>query len=92
MECPCCGSPLEYRDTYGRLAAHQDGQVLGYIYRCPIAEEGFLSEEDALKYVAENSDAAEDNWEDVRCLSALHHVSGSWYSDLQENLHAGYPC
>ncbi len=33
-ECPYCGQPLEYYDTFGRLCAHQDGKILGYIYKC----------------------------------------------------------
>jgi len=41
MECPHCGAELEVRDYFGRLATHQDGEVLGDIYQCPIgAEEG----------------------------------------------------
>lgn len=40
MECPYCGSELESEDTFGRLAAHQDGAVLGEIFRCPKGQEG----------------------------------------------------
>lgn len=39
MECPCCGSKLEYEDRYGLLAAHQSGEVYGDIYRCATAAE-----------------------------------------------------
>ena len=35
MECPYCGSELEHEDNFGRLAAHQDGKILGEIFRCP---------------------------------------------------------
>ncbi len=35
MECPYCGVELELHDYFGRLASHQDGKVLGDIYRCP---------------------------------------------------------
>jgi hypothetical protein len=35
MECPYCGEELEYEDCFGRIAAHQDGKVVGDIYRCP---------------------------------------------------------
>lgn len=41
MNCPCCGAELEHYDSYGRLAVHQDGTVLGEILKCPVgAEEG----------------------------------------------------
>jgi len=35
MECPICGLEMEHEDFYGRLAAHQDGKVMGEIFRCP---------------------------------------------------------
>lgn len=35
MECPICGSELDYDGPFGRLAAHQDGCVVGDIWRCP---------------------------------------------------------
>lgn len=34
MECPYCGQELDYHDYYGRLCAHQDGKILGEIYKC----------------------------------------------------------
>ena len=34
-ECPICGEHLDQVDTYGRLASHQDGKVMGHIYKCP---------------------------------------------------------
>jgi len=42
MICPYCESELEHEDVFGRIASHQDGKVLGDIYRCPLA----LQEED----------------------------------------------
>lgn len=35
MECPYCGSELDWEDYFGRIAAHQDGHIAGDIYRCP---------------------------------------------------------
>jgi hypothetical protein len=35
MKCPICGAELQHWDSFGRLAAHQDGKVLGQIYKCP---------------------------------------------------------
>lgn len=28
MECPICGTELEYDDYFGRIASHQDGKNL----------------------------------------------------------------
>ena len=39
MDCPYCGTELEYHDYFGRLAAHQDGHVAGDIYQCPVGRE-----------------------------------------------------
>lgn len=39
MECPYCGSELEYDDYFGRIASHQDGKIFGDIYRCPKGRE-----------------------------------------------------
>lgn len=33
-ECPECGQELTYEDYYGRICAHQDGVVIGDIFRC----------------------------------------------------------
>lgn len=48
MECPICGSELEYEDYFGRVAAHQDGHVAGDIYRCPkgFEQDGSCESED----------------------------------------------
>lgn len=35
MDCPYCGRELVYQDYFGRLCSHQDGKVLGDIYKCP---------------------------------------------------------
>jgi len=34
MECPSCGYELHQEDVFGRLFPHQDGKVLGIIYKC----------------------------------------------------------
>ena len=34
-ECPICGEQLNQTDVYGRLASHQDGKIMGYIFKCP---------------------------------------------------------
>lgn len=39
MDCPLCGTELDRDDVYGRLCAHQDGKVIGDIYRCPKGRE-----------------------------------------------------
>jgi len=39
MECPSCGTELEHEDIFGRLFSHQDGEISGDIYRCPVAVE-----------------------------------------------------
>lgn len=39
MECPYCGEELIYDDYFGRICAHQDGKVLGDIWRCPNGKE-----------------------------------------------------
>lgn len=44
MNCPYCDSELEHEDCFGRLAAHQDGKVLGDIYRCPEGADGGVCE------------------------------------------------
>jgi hypothetical protein len=35
MECPYCDAELICEDYFGRIAAHQDGKIIGDIYRCP---------------------------------------------------------
>lgn len=34
MECPYCETELNYQDYFGRICSHQDGKVLGDIYKC----------------------------------------------------------
>lgn len=36
MECPHCGSELDYDDTFGRHLGRDGEVILGYIYRCPL--------------------------------------------------------
>lgn len=35
MICPYCNTELVAWDYFGRIADHQDGTVLGDIYKCP---------------------------------------------------------
>jgi hypothetical protein len=96
MECTYCGFELNIVDYYGRILAHQDGKKLGDILKCP-NHEGFDSKEDALIYMNEcnslnNIHDADFDWREIVCDSSCHHVSGSFYTDEQGNLHEGYPC
>lgn len=58
----------------------------GDIYKCP-NHEGFATPEEAQAYEPEAKD-----WQEVVCHSAVHYVSGSFYTDRAGNLHDGYPC
>ncbi len=87
-ECPYCNSELIHEDTYGYLASHQSGEVLGIILRCP-NHEGFENQKEALEY---EPDVIEDEWLYVVCGSSCHNVSGSFYTDKNDNLKDGYPC
>lgn len=95
MECPNCNAELEYNCQYGYLASHQSGEVLGNIYTCP-NHEGFDTKEEAETYLAEIGETVESlnlvEWEEVTCDSSMYHVSGSFYTDKNDNLHEGYPC
>lgn len=94
MECPICGAELEHVDSYGFLAAHQSGVVLGEIYRCP-NHEGFSSFEEAEQYIFDNKiDMDEygfETWMVVVCDSSCNSVSGYFYTSYNE-LREGYPC
>lgn len=90
MECLYCGSELVYEDTYFR-GRPSDGHKLGEIYRCP-NHEGFSDEEEARQYDEEGEQLRPEDWEEIACESAVHSVSGSFYTDLQGNLYHGYPC
>jgi hypothetical protein len=48
MNCPYCGSEMDWDDYFGRVLAHQDGQVFGDIYRCPkgFAQDGSCESEE----------------------------------------------
>lgn len=94
MECPYCGSELEHHDTYFKGYNHTDANKLGDIFKCP-NNEGFQNEEEARAYEAEalsGDETPAEDWTEIVCNSACHHVSGSFYTDPQENLHEGYPC
>lgn len=95
MECPICGSELYYNGPWGYLASHQSGEVLGHTYTCENAD-GFDSEIAVNDYLERTDQTLEDlgveEWFEVTCDSSMHHVSGSFYTDKQNNLHNGYPC
>lgn len=95
MTCPICSSNLIYNGPWGYLVSHQSGEVLGHTYTCPSAE-GFESEEEASYFLEITNQTLEDlgvtTWEEITCDSYMHHVSGSFYTDKQNNLNEGYPC
>lgn len=95
MECPNCNAELLDEGAWGYLASHQSGEVLGRIYRCP-NHAGFLNAELANEFLKETDRTMEDlgvsSWEEVLCDSCFHSVSGSFYTDKQDNLREGYPC
>ena len=95
MTCPYCNSNLIDEGAYGFLASHQSGEVLGRTYRCP-NHEGFEDEESVQEYLNIQDRTLEDlgveTWEEASCDSSMHSVSGSFYTDKQNNLHEGYPC
>lgn len=102
MECPYCGAELEWEDSYGNsdyiIHGDESGKA-GDIYRCP-NHEGFKDAEAVLEYIDGNDDDLEEyckdcclkGWEEVTCDSSMHGVSGSFYTDRQDNLYEGYPC
>jgi hypothetical protein len=95
MECTYCGAELTHEDTYGFLASHQSGEVLGQIFRCP-NHAGFDTQEEADEYLKSMDETLEnldcESWDELTCESSTHHVSGSFYTDKQDNLIEGYPC
>lgn len=94
MECPYCNAELEHHDTYFLGRNHTDAGKLGDIFKCP-NNEGFQNEQEAREYEAEtlsDDEKPAEDWQEIVCHSACHHVSGSFYTDRQENLHDGYPC
>ena len=93
MECPYCGSELEWEDSYGTkeyIIYGDENYKSGDIYSCP-NHYGFNNKEDAIEY-ALKSDIIYDDWQDIVCDSNMHNVSGSFYTDKQGDLHEGYPC
>lgn len=101
-ECPHCQSQLIWSDSFGRgnMAAQEKYRYgwckSGDIYYCP-NHEGFSDEHSAMKYVAGCQDqedilTGKMAWEDVVCESAVHYVSGSFYTYGDGELHEGYPC
>lgn len=98
MECEYCGAELDDEGPFGRYLGTQYEELNGYIYRCPNSE-GFETEEEALAYEPQYIESIEDlekedpiSWEEICCDSNCHNVSGSFYSDRNDNLHSGYPC
>ena len=95
MECIYFNAELDGCGAWGYLASHQSGEVLGHTFKCPNAD-GFEHQNDAKEYVKTSGETVEslgfDNIKNVVCESANHHVSGSFYTDKQGNLHEGYPC
>jgi hypothetical protein len=88
MKCLHCGAELIYHDYYGYLCAHQSGEKLGNIYKCP-NHEGFEDMDEAIQYAINNNIIYVD-WEEIACESNC--FNGFYYTDKNENLHEGYPC
>jgi len=89
MECTYCEAELEKEDEYGFFCAHQSGEKMGDILRCP-NHEGFETETEAREYDTEFP--KDQDWKEICCDSACHHVSGSFYTDEFGKLLEGYPC
>ena len=89
MECMYCGAELIQEDIYGLLFSHQSGEVMGEIFRCQ-NHEGFETEEAARAYDPEFPE--DSDWMEIVCESSCHSVSGSFYTDRNGDLYAGYPC
>lgn len=98
MECPYCNNELEEVDSWGNsdyiLRGIQSGKS-GDIFKCS-NHEGFTDLEKAQKYLEYSNQTLESlgitSLEEVVCESAVHHVSGSFYTDRSGNLNNGYPC
>lgn len=97
MECPYCSAEMMYNGSYGRgnMAAQEKygygWEKTGDIYTCPNAD-GFETEEEANEYVELIGEFSDQNEEEICCDSAMHNVSGSFYTDSNDNLKEGYPC
>lgn len=92
MECTYCGSELVWEDSYGNkeYIIYGTSPKSGDIYRCT-NHEGFDDELEATHYAHLNG-VEYDDWEEICCDSSCHNVSGSFYTDNQDNLYEGYPC
>lgn len=90
MECPYCGSDLDCTDWY--MQGNDPNKKLGDIYQCSNGE-GF-EDLDLAKKFADEQDLVlgvdYDSLEDVMCLNDFG--NNSYYTDLREDLHEGYPC
>lgn len=103
MECIYCGAELELYDSYGNrdyICYGDSTGKRGDIYKCP-NHNGFEFIEDAMAYIDVNEmhqleeylkSNNMESWGEIACDSSCHSVSGSFYTDNQENLHEGYPC
>lgn len=101
MECTYCNAELMYNGPYGKgnMAAQEKygygWQKTGYIFTCSNAD-GFDTEEESKEYLKEINETLEslgiNSWEELVCDSNCHNVSGSFYTDSNDNLKEGYPC
>jgi hypothetical protein len=93
--CEFCEAELDYEDSYGTKDYIIYGDIKGKngeIFRCP-NHQGFENKEDAIEYAKNNNlEYKDDLWEEIVCESSAQHVSGSYYTDRDGNLHLGYPC
>lgn len=95
MFCPYCNNELFYVDSYGSSSDLSSGNPIGQIYKC-YNSEGYNSIDEILEYLVFTNRTMKSlglkNLEDVVCDSAMHHVTGYFYTDISGNLHNGYPC
>ena len=102
MECPYCGAELICTDHYGTgrqeyyygtagngIYYPSTYQKQGDIYKCPNSE-GFEDLEEAQRYKDNNEELKDVPVEEICCDSNC--FNGNFYTDLNEELHEGYPC
>lgn len=84
MECPYCGAELMYNDYYGTgLQEYYYGTAgNGIYYPSTFKKIGDI-------YKCPNSDGFEED--DTECCKS-NIFNGYFYTDLNGNLHEGYPC